>query len=96
MRAFIVHPRASPRKGRFATARTLPMGPDSPLIARPLLTPGPTRPLVHGLRLVARPLFALKASLVAAASWRRLVEIGTVAETTFGMVTGAVGTTTRG
>lgn len=73
MRAFIAHPRASPRKRRFVI-----------------------EPLVRGSRLVAAPLFVLKVSLIGAASWRGPVETGTGAATTFGMVTGAIGTTTPG
>ena len=53
-------------------------------------------PLVRGSRLVAGPLFTLKVSTVGAASWHGPVETGTGAATTFGMVTGAVSSTTPG
>lgn len=94
LRAFIAHPRASPRKRRFVIE---PLVRGSRLIARPLSTLGPTLPRVRGSRLVAEPLFALKVSIIiGAASWRGTLETGTGAATTFGVVTGAIGTTTPG
>jgi hypothetical protein len=73
-----------------------PLVSSSRLVAAPLSIPGGIPALVPALRLIARPLFALKVSLIGAASWRGTVETGTGAATTFGMVTGAIGTTTPG
>jgi hypothetical protein len=80
LRAFMAHPRASPRNQRFKIGPTLPLVRGSRLVAGPLFS---LKVSIIGA--------ASWRSTVATG-----IETGTGTATTFGMVTGAIGLTTPG
>lgn len=98
----------TPRKRRIATGLILSLVPAAWSLARPLLTRESTLRVVHASRLIrdsrrtrgsrqtGGPPWRLKALPAKAASWRGRPETGIGAAIIFGMVTVAIGTTTRG